>query len=108
MDTIHMACPITSYVWQFSDTQSYAPTPQRVFGDDGQLHSSACGSPMRFKRCRRSARRSQGELSFSGARELTRVATGETEGEWLQAQRERARAPYPSRTSAKILPMRCP
>jgi hypothetical protein len=27
----------------------------------------------------------QGELSFSGARELTRVATGETEGEWLDA-----------------------
>lgn len=27
----------------------------------------------------------QGELSFSGARELTRVATGETEGEWIEA-----------------------
>ncbi len=30
----------------------------------------------------------QGELSFSAARELTRVATAETEGEWLEAARE--------------------
>ncbi|NVB84171.1 MAG: hypothetical protein HOV81_37695 [Kofleriaceae bacterium] len=30
----------------------------------------------------------QGELSFSAVRELTRVATAETEGEWLTASRE--------------------
>ena len=30
----------------------------------------------------------QGELSFSAARELTRVATRDTEGEWLDAARE--------------------
>ena len=30
----------------------------------------------------------QAELSFSAARELTRVATAETEGEWLEASRE--------------------
>ena len=31
----------------------------------------------------------QGDLSFSGARELTRVATAETEGEWLEAAQEK-------------------
>jgi hypothetical protein len=30
----------------------------------------------------------EGELSYSAARELTRVATAETEGEWLEASRE--------------------
>src|SRR5262249_5765441 len=30
------ACPISSYVWQFSDgTTSFGKTPQRAFGDDG-------------------------------------------------------------------------
>jgi PKD repeat protein len=30
------ACPITSYVWQFSNgTTSFGPHPQRTFGDDG-------------------------------------------------------------------------
>jgi hypothetical protein len=30
------ACPITSYVWNFSDgTTSFGPSPQRTFGDDG-------------------------------------------------------------------------
>ena len=34
--TVDSACPITSYVWNFSDgTTSYGPTPQRAFGDDG-------------------------------------------------------------------------
>jgi PKD repeat protein len=32
------ACPITSYVWEFSNgTTSFGPTPQRTFGDDGQF-----------------------------------------------------------------------
>ena len=32
------ACPITSYVWQFSNgTTSFGPSPQRAFGDDGQF-----------------------------------------------------------------------
>jgi hypothetical protein len=30
------ACPITSFVWNFSDgTTSFGPSPQRTFGDDG-------------------------------------------------------------------------
>jgi hypothetical protein len=34
--TVESACPVTSYVWNFSDgTTSYGPTPQRAFGDDG-------------------------------------------------------------------------
>ena len=40
--TVDAACPVTSYVWSFSDgTTSYGPAPQRAFGDDalfdGQL-----------------------------------------------------------------------
>ena len=40
--TTTSACPITGYVWQFSDgTTSFGPSPQRAFGDDavynGQL-----------------------------------------------------------------------
>jgi PKD repeat protein len=32
------ACPITSYVWEFSNgTKSFGPSPQRTFGDDGQF-----------------------------------------------------------------------
>jgi PKD repeat protein len=32
----HSQCPITSYVWQFSDgTTSFGPSPQRAFGQDG-------------------------------------------------------------------------
>jgi hypothetical protein len=32
------ACPITSYVWNFSDgTTSFGAHPQRAFGDDGQF-----------------------------------------------------------------------
>lgn len=40
---VNSQCPISSYVWQFSDgTTSYGPNPQRAFGDgdktyDGQL-----------------------------------------------------------------------
>jgi PKD repeat protein len=34
--TATSACPITSYVWQFSNgTTSFGPTPQRTFDDDG-------------------------------------------------------------------------
>lgn len=34
--TTTSACPITSYVWQYSNgTTSYGPNPQRTFGDDG-------------------------------------------------------------------------
>ncbi len=33
------ACPITSYQWAFSDgTNSFGPTPQRTFGQDGVLN----------------------------------------------------------------------
>jgi len=32
-------CPITSYVWEFSDgTRSFGASPQRAFGDDGQFN----------------------------------------------------------------------
>jgi PKD repeat protein len=71
------ACPITSYVWNFSDgTTSYGAHPQRAFGDDGQFDGQLTVTDM-------TALSGTGNFTVAIANRLPVAAAGpNTSGAW--------------------------